>query len=62
MDDNNTRIISTVAVWIATAMIFVFGVFRCNASGDGMYLWSIVSLALAISPAVATRAIWKWKA
>jgi len=61
IDDNKARIVSTVAIWIATAVIFVFGVFKCNATGDGIYLWTIVGLALAISPAVATGLIWKSK-
>jgi hypothetical protein len=61
MDDNKARAVSTVAIWGATALIFIFGVFRSNATGDGIYLWFLVSLALAISPAIATRAIWKSK-
>jgi hypothetical protein len=61
MEDNKARMISTVAIWIATALIFIFGVFRANATGDATYLWFLVSLALAISPAIATRAIWKFR-
>jgi uncharacterized membrane protein len=61
MEDNKARVVSTVAIWIVTALIFIFGVFKCNATGDGIYLWFFVGIALAISPAIATRAIWKSK-
>jgi hypothetical protein len=61
MEDNKARVLSTVVVWIATALIFIFGVFNCRATGDGIYLWFFVGVALAISPAIATREIWKSK-
>ena len=61
MDNNKAKAVGTVAIWIATALIFIFGVFKCNATGDGMYLWFFIGIALAISPAIATRAIWKAK-
>jgi len=61
MEDNKARVMSTIAIWIATALIFIFGVFRANATGDAILLWFIIGIALAISPAIATRAIWKSK-
>lgn len=61
IDDNTARVISTVAVWAATAVIFVFGVFHFSATGDGVFWWFLIALALAICPALATRAIWKSK-
>lgn len=61
MEDIEARVLSTVAIWIVTALVFIFGVFKCKAAGDGIYLWCFVGIALAISPAIATRAIWKSK-
>ncbi len=59
MNDNQAKTLSTVAIWIATAVIFVFGVFRMQWDGvlAGMF-WMVISLVLAIAPAVATQAIW----
>jgi hypothetical protein len=61
MDNNQAKVVSTVAIWTATAFIFIFGVFQANATGDAIYLWFFIGIALAISPAIATRAIWKSK-
>jgi hypothetical protein len=61
MEDNKARVVSTVTIWIATALIFIFGVFQANATGDGIYVVFFIGIALAISPAIATRAIWKSK-
>jgi len=36
MNDSNTKAVCTTAVWIATAVIFVFGVFRFNWNGGGL--------------------------
>ncbi len=59
MNDNQAKTLSTVAIWIATGVIFVFGVFRMQWDGvlAGMF-WMVISLVLAIAPAVATQAIW----
>lgn len=59
MNDYQAKTLSTVAIWIATAVIFVFGVFRMQWDGvlAGMF-WMVISLVLAIAPAVATQAIW----
>lgn len=60
MDDNQAKTISTMAIWIATACIFIFGVFRFSADGFFPVLfWMLTSLALAVAPAVGTQAIWK---
>lgn len=60
MTDSNAKTICTTAVWIATAFIFTFGVFRFNWSGafSGI-LWAGVAGALAFAAMEATRAIWK---
>jgi xanthine/uracil permease len=60
MTDNNTKTICTTAVWIATAIIFTFGVFRFNWTGafSGI-LWAFVAVALTLAATEATRAIWK---
>jgi hypothetical protein len=59
VDDNAGRLLSTVSIWIATAVIFVFGFFRMNVSGEGMFLWFLIGVALAVGPVIATKAIWK---
>ena len=61
MDNNTARVVTTVAIWIVTALIFIFGYFRCNATGEAIIWWFLIGIALAISPAIATRAIWKSK-
>jgi hypothetical protein len=59
MDDNRAKTISTAAIWISTAVLFTFGVFRFTWSGaEAGFLWMIVAMALAGAPAVATCAIW----
>jgi hypothetical protein len=59
IDDNATRLFSTIIIWIATAVIFVFGFFRMNVTGVGLLPWFAIGMALAIGPAVATKEIWK---
>jgi hypothetical protein len=60
MSDNSTKAICTTAIWIATAFIFVFGVFHFNWNGElSGLLWTLVALTLAIVPGMATRAIWR---
>jgi len=59
MNDSSAKVICTTAIWIATAFIFGFGVFRFNYSGAfAGILWAGVSSLLAIAPAFATYAIW----
>ena len=60
MNDNNTKAICTTAIWASTALIFIFGVFRCNWNGgfSGM-LWAMVAVVLAFAATLATNAIWK---
>jgi len=59
MNDNQAKTYSTAAVWVSTALIFVFGVFRMNWEGilGGMF-WALIALALAVALAAATQAIW----
>lgn len=60
MNDNNTKTICTTAIWIATAIIFTFGVFSYHWTGDfAGILWALVAVALAHAALHATRAIWK---
>jgi len=60
MNDNNTKTICTTAIWIATTLIFIFGVFRFNWNGGfSGILWAMVALALASAATLATKAIWK---
>jgi hypothetical protein len=58
MNDNLAKTVSTVAIWLATAIIFAGGVCRMNVDGVGLLAWAVISVALAIAPAVATHAIW----
>jgi hypothetical protein len=60
MNDHSAKMLSTLAIWIATACVFIFGVFRFNWTGvpSGL-LWTIVSLAIASGAAVATQAVWR---
>jgi len=59
MTDNKAKTICTTVVWIATAIIFTFGVFRFNWTGAASgFLWALVACALAVAATKATRAIW----
>ncbi|HTR43248.1 MAG TPA: hypothetical protein VMH87_16670 [Pseudomonadales bacterium] len=60
-DPDVTRLFSTIVVWIAAAGMFIFGFTKLGATGYAIPLWGIIGLALVISPAVATVAIWKSK-
>jgi hypothetical protein len=61
IDLHSSRLLSTVAIWIATALIFIFGFCRMNASGAALLPWFVIGLALALGPAFATAAIWNFK-
>ena len=63
INDNASRLLSTVAIWVATAVIFVFGFFggKIHVDGIAIYFWGAIGLALAVSPAIATKAIWQSK-
>ena len=59
MSDNAAKTLATTAIWIATALIFVLGVFRVKINGDGpIFFWFIISVVLAAAPALATAKIW----
>ena len=60
MNDHNARTLSTIAIWIATACTYIFGVFRFNWNGalPGL-LWAAIALAIASAAATATAAIWR---
>jgi len=61
-DGTQTRLISTIVVWMAAAAMFIFGFSKLGSTGDGTFYWGVMGIALAISPAIATWAIWKSKA
>ena len=62
IEDAEARLISTIVVWIAAGAMFIFGFSKINAGSDALVAWGVVGLALAISPAIATWAIWQSKA
>ena len=59
MNDNQAKTISTVAIWAATTLIFIFVVRHFSWSDilSGLFL-TLIAIALAIAPAAATHAIW----
>ena len=61
MSKNTTRLLATCAIWIATALIFIRGYFdRLDVRGAfPTFIWATFGIALALSPALATRAVWK---
>ncbi len=60
MTHHSAKTICTTAIWIATAVIFTFGVFRFTWSGAlPGFLWSAVALALALAAQKATQSVWK---
>jgi len=60
MNDNKTKTICTMVVWIAAAIIFTFGVFSYHWNGDfAGILWAMVAGALVYATLHVTRAIWK---
>ena len=61
IDINSSRLLSTVAIWTATALIFILGMCRMNFSGTAVGAWILISGLLALAPALATAAIWNPK-
>lgn len=60
MKEYDAKTICTTVIWIATALIFIFGVFKMDWTGETAGgLWMVVAVALAIAAAQATRAVWK---
>ena len=60
---DTTRLISTVAIWIAAAVIFVGGFARMSWSGLGGLFWFLGVAALFLSAGYATKFVWtseKW--
>ena len=47
-----------MAVWAATALIFIFGVFRFNSQGIGVFLWAMLALGLVWAAIESTQAVW----
>jgi cytosine/uracil/thiamine/allantoin permease len=60
MKEHDAKTLCTIVIWIATALIFIFGVFKFNWNGvlAGL-LWMMVAAALAAAATKATEAIWK---
>jgi hypothetical protein len=50
-----SKTISTCAIWLATAVILTFGVFRMN--GDMVFFWITTAMIAGIAYA-ATRVVW----
>ena len=56
MNNESARAVSTAAVWISTAVIMTFGLFRMN----GEFLFFFLGMAILAGAAVgATFAIWQ---
>ena len=66
MTDNTARMVGTVGIWLAVAVILTFGVFRTNWNGDSAMLGMVLSVAIICgAAAVSTTAVWGfpfWKA
>jgi len=59
MDDNNTRIICTLGIWVAVAFTFIFGVFRFSWQGESAgFIWMVVAISICLAAAYGTKAIW----
>jgi len=63
MNNNATRLLATAIIWIATAAIFIYGFFdRLDIRGEfPTFMFCVFGIAIALSPAIATRAIWNAK-
>ncbi|MEI7730886.1 MAG: hypothetical protein WCO56_15030 [Verrucomicrobiota bacterium] len=59
MNDNLAKLLSTLAIWTATALIFILGFFKCPVNGFAVFVWGGIGMGLAFAPAIATTAIWK---
>ena len=55
---DTTRMISTVAIWIAAAVIIVGGFARMSWSGFGGVFWFLGVAALFLSAGYATKCVW----
>ena len=62
MTEVTARAISTVGIWIATAVILTFGVFRVNWNGDAaMFFMFMIVIIICFAASVSTAAAWGWK-
>ena len=59
ISDNTSRLVSTLAIWSATAVIFIFGFCQMNVDGLALIFWGVIGTALAVGPTMATMTIWK---
>ena len=60
---DKTRVISTVAIWIAAAVIFMGGFARMSFSIWGGPFWALGVVALFVGAGNATKWVWtseKW--
>lgn len=58
MSDNSAKVLAITAVWVCTALIFVFGVFDFNwRGGEAVVLMLLISVAICIAAAYATKKI-----
>lgn len=60
MLDNTARMIGTVGIWIAYAIIMAFGLCRMSFSGvDGAPVFVISVIVISVATVIATRIVWR---
>jgi hypothetical protein len=61
MSDATAKAIGTIGIWIATAVILAFGVFRMNWNGDAALLIMFMTVVVVCGAAgISTAAVWGW--
>jgi hypothetical protein len=62
VNDQSSKAVSTVGIWIAVAIVLVFGVFRMNWNGDvAMLLMVLIVIIICGAAGVSTAAVWGWR-
>ena len=58
MNNDMAKAISISSIWIATAIMFAFGIFQFSWNGDAaIVIMLVVSVAILLASVLSTRAI-----
>lgn len=62
MGEDTAKAVGTVGIWVATAVILAFGMFRMNWNGDtAMFMMFMVVILVCGAASISTAAVWGWR-
>lgn len=62
LGDNSARTISTITIWLSSAMILTFGVFRLNWTGTaGLSAVLIIVALICLAATITSAIVFGWK-